>query len=321
MRAGRRLWPLLRWPLTLFLVAASLVFLAHRVRTDWQALEQVEITLVPLPFALHLVLTATSFLLLTLGWHALLRLLGARLPLAASAHSWFLGGLARYVPGKVASLLGRLVICRRHGVPPTTAGLGLVMEQALYAVLALAFLLVAALVQAPVVPTSPPALALLVAVAAAIALLLHPRIFHPLSAWGLRLTGTAPDGAARPRPGALLAVAALLLAGWLVYGIGGYFLVRSLTALEAVHLPTVTLAFLGAWAAGFLAFLVPAGLGVREATLALLLSPLLRGPADVAVAVLARLTWVGVELAGAGLASLAVRGRSPEAAPVGRADR
>ena len=59
-----------------------------------------------------------------------------------------------------------------------------------------------------------------------------------------------------------------------------------------------------AWAIGFLVFLTPGGLGVREGALALLLAPFLPSPLPAVVALLARLWWTVAELISVAIAAL-----------------
>jgi hypothetical protein len=288
----------------LLLAAASLVFLCFRLLEDWRRLDVESWTLAPAPLGVHFALSAVSFLLLVAGWHLLLRAFGAAPSFAASAHSWFLGGLARYIPGKVASLLGRLAVCSRHGIPTARSATALVVEQVLYAAIGLAYLVVAI----PAVRRNGTAtlalVGLLLAVSAVALLLVDPGLVAKLAA---RRTGADTAAASLgPRRRQLLLAGAVLLAGWSLYGVAGFFLATAVHPMPLASLPRVALAFLGSWAAGFLAFLVPAGLGVREATLSLLLGPLVPGPLDVVVALASRLSWVVVELAGTALAVVAV---------------
>lgn len=301
---GERRWRILG----LLLVVASLAFLAYRVRDDWRAVDLDLLSLAPAPLAVHLALTAAAFVLLVAGWHLLLTAFGARPPIAGSAYSWFLGGLARYIPGKVASLVGRVAACHRYGVSPGTASTALAVEQILYAAIGLGFLVVAVpaswLGGGPTLPLAGIALVVVLVTT----LLVDPGLLHRLAA---RLPGGLAVGldGRRLHRRRLLAGGAVILAGWSLYGVAGFFLVQALHPLPLSDLPRVALAFLGAWALGYLAFLVPAGLGVREAALAVLLAPLLPAPLDVVVSIASRLSWVAVELAGAAVATMVVRHR------------
>lgn len=90
----------------------------------------------------------------------------------------------------------------------------------------------------------------------------------------------------------------LYLLFWAVHGLGVFLLGQALTPLPLTALlPTLAAASL-AWAAGFLILVVPAGLGVREATLVTLLTQFTALPSSIAntIALLSRLTIVLAEL-------------------------
>jgi uncharacterized membrane protein YbhN (UPF0104 family) len=122
---------------------------------------------------------------------------------------------------------------------------------------------------------------------------LHRDVLHWRGAWshGLILLG-------------------LFVVAWL--GNGGAFalFVRSLIEIPAAAVPGLVAANAIAVAAGILVFVVPAGLGAREAVLALLLSPYAPGPGVAALVAVASRLWVlAAEVLGAAL-SLTVRRRA-----------
>lgn len=89
---------------------------------------------------------------------------------------------------------------------------------------------------------------------------------------------------------------------WLAAGTAFFFLVDSLYRLLPSTWPVMIGIFAASWVAGFLAFLTPAGLGVREGALTLLLAPLLPAPLPALVALLARVWWTAAELICVGVA-------------------
>lgn len=90
----------------------------------------------------------------------------------------------------------------------------------------------------------------------------------------------------------------LALCVWSSLGIGLW----SLTGMPIAQHAYVASAFAAAWAVGLLALPIPAGLGVREATLVLLLTPLLSTESAIAFGVVTRL----LHLVSDGLAVIAV---------------
>jgi len=231
-----------------------------------------------------------------LSWRALLAGLGSPLPLPASLRVFFLGQLGKYLPGSVWPLLAQMELAREHGVPRSRGGtVGLVT---------VAISLLAALVLAAVtLPlTSADAVSsygwafLAVPV---VAVLLLPPVVNRLLARMLRLARR--PALERPLPGRAVAVSlAWATLSWLCYGVHIALLAGNLGAQDNALLPLAVGGFALAWTVGFLVVLAPAGAGVREGVLVLVLAPVLDAPRALLVALASRLlmslgdlTWAG----------------------------
>jgi len=93
---------------------------------------------------------------------------------------------------------------------------------------------------------------------------------------------------------------------WLCYGMHVYLLARALGAEGGALLwLQCTGAFAAAFASGPLLLVVPAGAGVREAALLLLLGATVTAPVAAVVAVVSRLLFIAGDLAWSGVATLA----------------
>ncbi len=113
----------------------------------------------------------------------------------------------------------------------------------------------------------------------------------------------------------LLRMTGAAFAFWMVLGTGFHILLGSLPSLsDRPEWLQAVGAFALAWLAGFLVFVLPAGLGVREGALTLLLQTWLTPGEAVLVAVLARLWWTVVEAFLIVLALLLLRRERPAAA-------
>ncbi|NJP06510.1 MAG: hypothetical protein HC837_13240 [Chloroflexaceae bacterium] len=82
-------------------------------------------------------------------------------------------------------------------------------------------------------------------------------------------------------------------AGWTICGLSLYLLIWSVYPLPLTSLPQVMGMFSLAWALGFLSFITPSGLGVREGVLSYLLSLLIPVPMALLLALMARV-WLTV---------------------------
>lgn len=106
----------------------------------------------------------------------------------------------------------------------------------------------------------------------------------------------------------MLVAAAWSVLGWLVYGLHLW-----LVAGDPAPYLVATGAYAFAWASGLLTFVVPAGVGVREGAIVLVLGPLVGVPQALVAAIVSRLAFTLADLALAGAAF--AFGRTPAQAP------
>lgn len=229
------------------------------------------------------------------AWKLLLAACGApaRLRLALAVH--LLAQPAKYLPGNVGQLAGRVVLGRRYGIalPPLLQTLAL---EAAGVVAAAAAVLCAALAAGAIVP--PPGLPQASLLAAGTAAgLLAAALF--LARRGLLHRGPA-----------LIKALLLYLGIFALYGVAALLLLRTVFGQTpaAAGLLALTGAFAASWIGGFFTPGAPAGLGVREAILVALLSPLLGPEAALGLAAAFRLVTTLGDGAGFAAGLLARRG-------------
>lgn len=83
---------------------------------------------------------------------------------------------------------------------------------------------------------------------------------------------------------------------WICQGIAFYLFVRSLVPLSFAHASVFTACYAFAWSCGFLSFLTPGGLGVREWLLGLLLANYMPASEATLVAMLCRVWMLAAEI-------------------------
>lgn len=97
----------------------------------------------------------------------------------------------------------------------------------------------------------------------------------------------------------IIAVHVLL---WTCQGLAFYLFVRGLVPVSFSHVTALTACYAFAWICGFLSFLTPGGLGIREGLLALLLAIYIPGHKATLVALLCRAWMLSAEIVLAGVA-------------------
>ncbi|MEO8032266.1 MAG: lysylphosphatidylglycerol synthase domain-containing protein [Gemmatimonadota bacterium] len=275
------------------LVVAALVWRA--LSHNWTEFRsaQFAIDLEPAWLALSVALVGLTYLVLIESWRRLLTGWGQSLRLGSAARIWFLSNLGRYVPGKVWSVAGMVVLAQREGVEPWAATAAAVAVQAIGIGTAVA-----------VVATATPGAesAVRLAIAAALALGTIAVLAWEFTTRQIRLRVPRFEEL-RPIPLAvLLTSTGLTLLGWLLYGASFWALARGL-GIQALTLPIAAATFALGYILGLLALFAPGGVGVREFTLIALLTPALGAGAAIGLSVASRLQLTLTEAA-AGVAAL-----------------
>jgi glycosyltransferase 2 family protein len=220
----------------------------------------------------HLVWLIPAFLVLpcfyalsALGWDLILRFLGYRIGIRQAQVAWGQPLLARYVPGSVLYVLGRMLLSERAGVPRRITIASIVYEQAVSAISAIA---VAAyfFISHPDLQGQPLRWAVLLLVPALVAVL-SPRVFRPLADRVLGAFGRDPLPAVIPLRGVLVLLAFYAF-NWAVVAVGIYCVARSVSTIPLGDIPVVGSAQAVGYVAALVTIVAPAGLGIRDAAFA-----------------------------------------------------
>jgi hypothetical protein len=200
-----------------------------------------------------------------LGWDFILRFLGHRIGVGRAQVAWGQPMLARYVPGSILYVLGRVLLSERAGVPRRTTIASIVYEQAISATSAI---IVASyfVINHPDLQGQPLRWVVLLLIPAAIAIL-DPRVFGPLANKALKAFGREPLPAVVPLRG-VVALIAFYSLNWVVVAFGIYCVARSVTYIPFDDILLVGSAQAIGYFAALITIVAPAGLGVRDAAFA-----------------------------------------------------
>lgn len=212
-----------------------------------------------------IVILPAFFVISALGWDLTLRFLGYPLGFGRAQVAWGQPLLARYVPGSVLYVLGRILLSEKAGVPRRITIASIVYEQAISATSAI---VVASyfIIKHPDLQGDPIRWGVLLLIPAAIALL-HPKVFGPLANWALGKFGREP----LPEVISLRGVIALIVfysMNWVVVSFGIYCVARSVTYIPPEDILLVGSAQAIGYFAALITLVAPAGLGVKDAAFA-----------------------------------------------------
>ncbi len=207
-----------------------------------------------------------GFLVLSaFGWDLTLRFLGYPLGFGRAQVAWGQPLLARYVPGSVLYVLGRVLLSEKAGIPRRITIASIVYEQAISATSAI---VVASyfIIKHPDLQGDAWRWGVLLLIPAAIALL-HPKVFGPLANRVLRAFGREPLPEVISLRGVLLLIVYYSL-NWVVVAFGIYCVARSVTYIPPEDILLVGSAQAIGYFAALVTLIAPAGLGPKDAAFA-----------------------------------------------------
>ncbi|HEY53074.1 MAG TPA: hypothetical protein G4N94_06420 [Caldilineae bacterium] len=252
------------------------------------------------------VLMVELFLVSTIWWRAL-TLVGKPIPWRRGTAIWWQAQIARYIPGGVWDVAGRLVLGRRAGVDKRRMSASVGLEMGLQVLSASLFLLVALLFGADASVRAYWPFILLIIVGSL--LILTPPVFSALINWGLNILHRQPL-ILNITYGNLILLFLLRIIAHGALGLAFFLFARGLSSIPWSQAPLMISAYVGAWLIGYLAVFVPTGIGVREGALVLLLGPQFPFGLATASAIGFRV-WIAVrDLLGALLGTAMARGIS-----------
>jgi len=304
MRILRRMQPIF--------VLLALVFMTLLLRSQWEELQSYTWQLDARWLAVSAGAIMAAWAVEIVIWRWLLRTVGGILPYWPAARIWFLSAIVRYIPGNIWQPLSITLLSERRGVKPEATLTSVVLYQVI-TILAVAPIAAAYFaltgnwgVLTDMVSGAAPALIAL-ALTPVIVFIVRPGWLIELVNWALHRMGRPrlPIGLARTTLVALLAIA---IADWLIWGTAFCALAFGISQYTTEQIwvlaPHLIIIYPVAYAVGFISFLTPSGLGVREGALYLLLAPLVGGGAVTVLALAMRVWTMLGELIAAGVSAL-----------------
>jgi len=282
-RAGssRAMWkPLLKWAL----FVALIVFVGRALwrqieKLDWSTIHFHPISLIGAALALAIVYAAR-----TVSFRILLHGYDVDLSWRDAAVVGWIPQIGKYIPGQVASLAGAVALLRRFKVPgPIALAVVLVMDG--LAVLTGLITGSPLLLWEPVRKILPTGWLWCGLLVLAGIVCLHPRVYGRLLNFALAKFRRAPLTRLPPWHNYIGPVI-LGFAQWILAGVALWLIARSITVVDARHLPLfVAIAGL-AYTVSYLTPFAPGGLGVREGIFQGTLFLIISTPAAIVVIVM-----------------------------------
>jgi uncharacterized membrane protein YbhN (UPF0104 family) len=290
------------------LVALILYYLFRRIASHWDDISSYKWQIRPLYLIASVLVGQVTFWLFSYIWRIIIAGFGHDIPPARAFKISYVSNMGRYIPGKLWQFFGMIYMTRKEGVPPEQAASSVVLIQ-LFAIPAsfLVFVLCSqfeprVLVDQVAVLGSYSALLMTVAMLAACAIMvMWPQKVLLLGNMLLKRIGREPVVFALDKRVALLILVGYCLA-WIGYGLAYWLFLQAVMVNPTVG-PIASIAiFNAAYQIGYLVLFAPGGFGPRELAMGALLTPFAGAALAPALAIIARLWAMLVEVTAAAIA-------------------
>jgi hypothetical protein len=275
------------------LIAASLLFMVYTVYRGWDTLQEHLAHLNYWLLGAALLAYPLGFIPVLWGWHTIMGRVGGCQDIRTNVRLYSLSCLPRRIPGSIWYIASRLVLYRERQVSYGTTLAATAIETVLLVLSGLIiYVLSLLLTPAQLNPRLRGAAA--VALVLAVGVVAWAPILNRGLRWLLGRLGIAGTVDLRPRH--VLRILGVFGLAWVGGGLVLYILVSGVTALLAGQLPLLIGVWGAAGAISLVAGLLVQGMGLREVTLAVLLSGYVPLPVAVVISILFRLVLTVGEL-------------------------
>ncbi len=230
------------------------------------------------------------------GWRQVIVGFGYKINLHESFRVIYLANLGRYVPGKVWQVVGMVGLAKEIKIPPPISLASFALVQA--------YALPASFVLIPLALGTNSALSSLIVFrdvmylffGATIGLFLILFFWPGGMEWALnKVLKLFKQETVQYRPDLKnrISIFAWYILNWGLFGVSFHFFLRALIATPQLGLIYSSGTYIAAYILGYISFLSPAGLGVREGVMSALLAPVLTVPVAASVALINRV-WITI---------------------------
>lgn len=282
-RARALLWTVSKWAI----VIAVTFFVGRDIYRRCQAVSWDQVHFVPTFWVFAGLSMCASITMMVTAYWLLLARLRRPLPWSRTFAVASVSLAGKYLPGKAPTLVGAVWLFNKEGVPVRGAVGAVLLRTGLTVAVGL-------IISVPLTLTAsfreafPMAWVACVGLSAVGIVCMHPTVFGAIVRPLLRKLRRQELGDL-PRFRDYLAPAGAVAVQWFFVGLALWFVVASITSVSLNLLPTFISVGAMAVSYGFVIFLAPAGLGVREAIFVAALGPIIGGEMAAVAAVAMRL--------------------------------
>ena len=289
MVAMKYLKTFLRW----IFIVLTFGFLIYVLYTSLKELQGYTFNISWNLFLFSYIFLFLHFVLVALAWGLLVRALKKPgVPLLDALRIRTISDFARFLPGKMWYILARVQMCKKYAISSEIIAFSALMETYLNILSTLlVYIVVFFLVAHDPLSTYVFYLFLFLPVPF---IFLHPKAFQPFANIIAKIFKRQYT-IFTVRYSYLVSLLSIFFVAWIILGVGFFLMTASVYSVDVSLILPLIGVFAIAWAAGFIIFILPAGLGLREAVLSYLLSFFVPLPIAIIVALLSRFWLISGE--------------------------
>jgi uncharacterized membrane protein YbhN (UPF0104 family) len=283
------------------IVIGCLLFLGHRLISNWQEIKFVISDLNFKYLGISFLVLIASFLLRPVGFYLFLKNSTSKLSYLETFRAMFFTQLTKYLPGGVWVYPSRMVILKQMGVDVGFSSMGLIFESITLVLASL--LLGSAFFNPEWVPAAGfrkiQIIVFITSSILGIILIIFPELIQkylPVLAARATFLNEIQQFTIRKRLVAFLWSVIGFVLMWGLAGISFYYLIIALDENLMISFLVSISVFSLSWLGGFISLFNPGGVGIRETIIVVLLSVILVEPIPLIVAILSRIMWTLLEL-------------------------
>ncbi len=283
--------------LPVIVIALIIGYIFFQIEKDWQSIQEIDISLSPLLISLHLLSLGLMFFFMTFGWHYSLLCHGCPVKFKTTASIYLASTLGKYLPGKIIAFVGRIEFTRKAGVRRSTALSAMIFEHVCMLLAAIPFLAFGIYRGLDIQSWFVRGLLSVIVFSSALCVARPQLLINLLNRLLNKFNKPLLD--LHPSSKQLLILCVFYLGAWTSYGLSGVALAHIFNLSSDVSILLIMSTFVSAWLIGFASLITPAGIGVRELVLGLLLTIDGNQAICYALGLVSRITWTVVEIVAA----------------------
>ncbi len=288
----------IRWYAGTFLSIVVLSFIIKILFSYWKKIPWKELTFSPLYLLFSIFMYLISAFLVINAWRYILLSLGEKIKMKNAIEIYSFSMFGRYIPGKVWMFVGRVALAKDKGKSTIKTSFSILIENAFLLFTSLFYLFAFLLT---IKSGEGGKYTYFFFLLLPLLLVLYPPLFSKSVYFLSRIFKFEPF-LWKLKPREYFRIFFLFLLSWGIQTMGFSAMVFSFyQKITPYTLSGLLTTYPTAWIVGFLSFIFPGGLGVREGALIFLLKPFLPFPIAVVSALLSRiwttaseLIWLGI---------------------------